>query len=232
MVGPALPTSPLLHLQAFLSLPQASGMMRSPLPQDLGRKWLGMGQTFLLFSFAHSSNLIFIFIYFSPSPCVAGFSSLSLGFHSYKLEITITSLLNARHHKHSPLTMHKDSEQNGSHGTGRGEAALICASVSVSEKPGCWVPGPRSHNGAKCGSFSAQHEVLVFVSHLPVCLAEPRTLLPLLRLATSPRTSAHRLSTHLHACTHKRTYCSKASPSSGFVFSSLCPEPQGSSSPS
>lgn len=59
---------------------------------------------------------------------------------------------------------------------------------------------------AKCGSFSAQHEVPAFVSHLAICSAKPGTLLPLLRLAISPRTSAHRLPhTHTHAHTNARS---------------------------
>lgn len=138
-------------------------------------------------SLAPSSNHIFP-LPLAPPPWVAGFPSLSLSFHSYKLRIAITSLLNTSHCTELPA-MHQHAEQRGDSGLAVPlEPALARETVPQpqclrNQAVGTW---PRS----SCGS-RAQHKVLAFVPHLGCVLSQAQGSLP----ASPARHTPHTLTT-------------------------------------
>lgn len=108
VTGRALPSSLLL-----LSRPVEP--RKAPSLRTLGGNGGGTwGQTLFFFHLLIHPITYSLFTHLlAPPPWAAGFLSLSLSFHSYKLEIIITSLVNTRHYTHSRPAVHKDAEQSG-----------------------------------------------------------------------------------------------------------------------
>lgn len=230
--GPCSPSTPLLHLQPSISL--LWGWQSDEKPPSPG-PWEGTARQRVSFLPFHLllHPVTFPLYSLAPPPWAAGFSSVSLGFHSYELEITVASLLSPKHYTHSHPAEHTDQRVVPPglcplSGSSLGETALIWASASVSENTGCWVPGPGGHVGADCGGLGVQHQILAFVPHLGCALSQaqgPPSPSPGLPAPAGPTLRP----THTH--TNARATCG-VPPSSGSVLPPSAQTPQGSPSPS